>query len=82
MKIVIVGGAGAMGGVWASRLQAAGHDVAILDVSAEAIAVINRDGLTVEQKDGSTTVSSPGHKPGARRSWNFRQYDGRGKLGA
>ncbi|MGI8476655.1 MAG: ketopantoate reductase family protein [Thermomicrobiales bacterium] len=56
MKFVIVGGAGAMGGVWASRLQAAGHDVAILDVSAEAIAAINRDGLTVEQRDGSTTV--------------------------
>jgi len=57
MKIVIVGGAGAMGGVWASRLAAAGNEVAILDVSPEALAAIGRDGLIVEQKDGSTTTT-------------------------
>lgn len=53
MKITIVGGAGAMGGVWSSRLSTAGHDVAILDVAKEALAAINQDGLIVEQKDGS-----------------------------
>jgi 2-dehydropantoate 2-reductase len=53
MKITVVGGAGAMGAVWASRLSAAGHQVAILDVAKDALAVIARDGLTVEQKDGS-----------------------------
>src|SRR5262245_29945679 len=54
MKITIVGGAGAMGGVWASRLTRAGHDVAILDVAKDALAAIRRDGLVVEQPDGST----------------------------
>jgi 2-dehydropantoate 2-reductase len=57
VKIVIVGGGGAMGGVWASRLQAAGQEVAILDVSPEALAAINGEGLVVERKDGSTTVT-------------------------
>jgi 2-dehydropantoate 2-reductase len=57
VKIVVVGGAGAMGGVWASSLSRAGHDVTILDVAKEAIAVINRDGVTVEESDGSTMVT-------------------------
>jgi 2-dehydropantoate 2-reductase len=54
MKITVVGGAGAMGGVWASRLSAAGNDVAILDVSKDALAAIAMDGLIVDQPDGST----------------------------
>lgn len=54
MKITVVGGAGAMGGVWASRLREAGHAVHILDVSKEALAAIGRDGLIVERNDGST----------------------------
>jgi 2-dehydropantoate 2-reductase len=53
MKITIVGGAGAMGAVWASRLSVAGHEVAILDVAKDALATIARDGLVVEQKDGT-----------------------------
>ena len=57
MKFAIVGGGGAMGGVWASRLSAAGHQVGILDVSPEALEVINRDGLIIEQKDGETTTT-------------------------
>lgn len=57
MKFVIVGGAGAMGGVWASRLSQAGHDVAILDVSPPALAAIAADGLVVERKDGSTSAT-------------------------
>jgi 2-dehydropantoate 2-reductase len=52
MKIVVVGGAGAMGGAFASRLHAAGHDVAILDVSEAAIEAINRDGLIVSNPQG------------------------------
>jgi 2-dehydropantoate 2-reductase len=55
MKIAIVGGGGAMGGVWASRLAAAGNDVAVLDVSPAALAAINGDGLSVEWKDGTVT---------------------------
>lgn len=46
-----------MGGVWASRLSSAGHDVAILDISQPALSAINTDGLVVEWKDGGTTVS-------------------------
>ncbi|MBA2520114.1 MAG: 2-dehydropantoate 2-reductase [Chloroflexia bacterium] len=57
MKFAIVGGAGAMGGVWASRLNAGGEEVAILDVAPEALGAINRDGLIVERKDGSTDVA-------------------------
>jgi 2-dehydropantoate 2-reductase len=57
VKIAIVGGAGAMGGVWASRLSGAGHDVAILDVAVAALQAINANGLEVEWKDGSTIVS-------------------------
>jgi 2-dehydropantoate 2-reductase len=52
MKIVVVGGAGAMGGAYASRLSAAGHDVSILDVSEAAIEAINRDGLIVSNPQG------------------------------
>lgn len=57
MKIAIVGGAGAMGGVWASRLSAAGQDVAILDVAKDALDAINAGGLIVEQKDGTATAT-------------------------
>lgn len=56
MKITIVG-AGAMGGVWASRLSATGNDVALLDVSQETIDAINTNGLVVDQKDGTTTTA-------------------------
>ena len=57
MRIVVVGGAGAMGGVWAARLHGAGHEVGVLDVSPAALAAIARDGLIVERKDGSTEVA-------------------------
>lgn len=56
MKITIVG-AGAMGGLWASRLAATGHDVAVLDVAQPIVEAIERDGLIVEGKDGSTSVT-------------------------
>jgi 2-dehydropantoate 2-reductase len=66
MKIAVVGGAGAMGGVWASRLAAAGQDVTIVDVAEEAIAVINRNGLmVVETVDGPTVHHIPAtNEPG------------------
>jgi 2-dehydropantoate 2-reductase len=46
-----------VGGLWASRLSASGHDVAALDVSREAVDAINANGLVLEEKDGSTTVT-------------------------
>ncbi len=57
MKIAVVGGAGAMGGVWATRLHGAGHEVGVLDVAPAALAAIAADGLVVERKDGSTAVA-------------------------
>src|SRR5689334_107121 len=54
VKIAVVGGAGAMGGVWASRLSETGNEIHILDVSKDALAAIEHDGLIVERKDGST----------------------------
>jgi len=57
VKIVVVGGAGAMGGVWASRLHGAGHEVGVLDVSPAALAAIAADGLVVERTDGTTSVT-------------------------
>jgi 2-dehydropantoate 2-reductase len=56
VKITIVG-AGAMGGLWAARLAATGHDIAVLDVSQPTIEAINRDGLFVENKDGTSDVT-------------------------
>jgi 2-dehydropantoate 2-reductase len=56
VKITIVG-AGAMGGLWAVRLTATGHDVAVLDVAPATIEAINRDGLFLENRDGSTGVT-------------------------
>ena len=51
-RIAIVGG-GAIGGVWAARLAAAGNDVAILDVSPAVVEAISRDGLVVERSGGA-----------------------------
>lgn len=56
MKIAVLGGAGAMGGVWAGGLHAAGHEVVILDVAKPAIEAINRDGLTIQEADGASRV--------------------------
>jgi 2-dehydropantoate 2-reductase len=53
VKIAVVGGAGAMGAVWASQLQAAGNDVVIVDVARPALEAIARDGLIVEDKAGA-----------------------------
>jgi 2-dehydropantoate 2-reductase len=56
MRIAILGGAGAMGGIFGAHLSRAGHDTTLIDVSRPAIEAINRDGLTVEEKDGSAPV--------------------------
>lgn len=56
MRIAILGGAGAMGGIFGAWLSRAGHDVTLIDVSRPAIEAINANGLTVEEKDGTTPV--------------------------
>ena len=56
MRIAILGGGGAMGGLFGGYLARAGNDVTLLDVSDAAIGAINADGLKIEEKDGSVAV--------------------------
>ena len=56
MKIAILGGAGAMGGIFGAYLSKAGQEVFLIDVSRPAIDAINDAGLSVEEKDGSTAI--------------------------
>jgi 2-dehydropantoate 2-reductase len=56
MRIAILGGAGAMGGIFGAWLSRAGHDVSLIDVSRPAIEAINAGGLVIEEKDGSAPV--------------------------
>ena len=51
MKIVIIG-AGAMGGLFAARLAAAGEDVSVVDVWAEHVEAIRTQGLILETGEG------------------------------
>lgn len=53
MRVAILGGAGAMGGIFGAWLHRAGHDVHLIDVSRPALDAIARDGLVVEEKDGT-----------------------------
>ena len=55
MKIAVVG-AGAMGSVYAGILGDAGNEVWAVDVWAEHVEAINRDGLTVDGASGKRTV--------------------------
>ena len=54
MRVAILGGGGAMGGIFGGWLQAAGNDVTLVDVSRDAVAAINAKGLRIDEKDGST----------------------------
>lgn len=56
MRIAILGGGGAMGGLFGGYLARAGNDVTLIDVSPQAIGAINADGLAIEEKDGSVPV--------------------------
>ena len=56
MRIAILGGGGAMGGLFGGYLSQAGNDVTLVDVSTAAIDVINADGLAIEEKDGTVPV--------------------------
>ena len=79
MKIAVLGGGGAMGGLFGGYLARAGEDVVLVDVSQASVDAINRDGLAVEEKDGSTAthprqgfVEAKGCRPG-RSHRQFRQ---------
>lgn len=56
MKIAVLGGGGAMGGLFGGYLARAGEDVVLVDVSQASVDTINRDGLAIEEKDGSTAT--------------------------
>ncbi len=56
MKIAVLGGGGAMGGLFGGYLARAGEDVVLVDVSQDAVDAIDRDGLAIEEKDGSTAT--------------------------
>jgi 2-dehydropantoate 2-reductase len=53
MRIAILGGGGAMGGLFGGYLARAGNDVTLIDVSMAAISAINDNKLVIEEKDGS-----------------------------
>ena len=54
MRIAVLGGGGAMGGMFGGYLSRAGEDVVLVDVSEAAVETINRAGLAIEEKDGTT----------------------------
>jgi 2-dehydropantoate 2-reductase len=56
MKVAVLGGTGAMGGIFGAYLARGGADVTLIDVSRPAIEAVNSNGLIVEQKDGSKPV--------------------------
>lgn len=56
MRIAILGGGGAMGGLFGGYLARAGNDVTLIDVSKPAVDTINEAGLSIEEKDGSQPV--------------------------
>lgn len=54
-RVAILGGGGAMGGLFGGWLASKGSaEVTLIDVSSAAIDAISRDGLVIEEKDGST----------------------------
>jgi 2-dehydropantoate 2-reductase len=56
MRIAILGGGGAMGGIFGGYLARAGNDVTLIDVFKPAVDTINSAGLSIEEKDGSQRV--------------------------
>lgn len=67
MRIAIVG-AGAMGSIFGARLAQAGEDVLLVDVSTSLVEKINTDGVTVEDREGSSTTTvaattTPANRP-------------------
>lgn len=53
MKVAVLGGGGAMGGVFGAHLAQAGNDVTLIDVSQAALDAINSRGLCIADKEGN-----------------------------
>ena len=56
MRIAILGGGGAMGGLFGGYLDRAGNDVTLIDVSRAAISAINENKLVIEEKDAAVVA--------------------------
>lgn len=52
MRIAVLGGAGAMGGIFGGWLQRSGNDVVLVDVAKDSVHAINEAGLSIDEKDG------------------------------
>jgi len=63
--MITVYGAGAIGGTTGAALARAGHDVLLVDSHAPHVEAINRHGITVERKEGETTVPARAITPDA-----------------
>jgi 2-dehydropantoate 2-reductase len=53
VRIAILGGGGAMGGLFGAYLARAGNDVTLIDVAPAALAALNGAGIVIDEKDGS-----------------------------
>ena len=67
MKIAVLGGGGAMGGLLGGSLALGGHDVTLVDVSRAAVDAINAEGLIIQESNGDerTVEVSATADPGA-----------------
>ena len=54
MRIAVLGGGGAMGGIFGGALSEAGEEVVLIDVAEAAVDAINQHGLQIDRKDGSS----------------------------
>jgi 2-dehydropantoate 2-reductase len=54
MKFAILGGGGAMGGLFGGGLAESGHEVTLIDVSSAAVDAINANGLRIDEKSGDS----------------------------
>lgn len=58
MKFAVIGGVGAMGGLFGGRLAAQGIDVTLIDVWQQAVDLVNKEGLRITEKsDEETRIS-------------------------
>ncbi|HVZ15373.1 MAG TPA: 2-dehydropantoate 2-reductase [Bauldia sp.] len=57
MRIAVLGGGGAMGGLFGGSLALVGEEVVLIDVSKAAIDAITASGLKIEEKDGTVRIA-------------------------